>query len=618
MSQRRRSAALAVAAVLALIFLARSWTDRGSALVASPPARTVRAVPESSERLRAGTADSARAETARSPREGTTAIEVRGEVRLFDWGGARRSVPSGYVHLRQDGKDVVGWLEEGRWKAKLRAGGVHVERLTLSGLFAVPRQEELDVGGSDVVVLDADVVQGTALRVVDALSGSDLSGVAVVPGRSWADLGMAVPPPDALEAATIRNAVSPVVLPHQEAHWTFWVGAPPGYVWRSVSLESGEPGHVRTVALERAGTVVVDLVGADEGGVLGVALRSLEQPMLDSAALAGRAGREVRFEALEPGEYTCRLSQRSAGLLGERRVTVSAGVEERFAWEIPDATLELRGVLRWPLANADLAPRLELQRRRIDGGLELVAQKPKAFEASGPDYLWSFGKRAPGAYVIVVEPIRQEIPIELHEEEEPSERTIQGASAARVRVQPTALGGVLPADLEIQWSRAGLPALPLPREEGSDGYAFVCAPGPLEVLWGPAPDAFSLVPRSFVVVEGSNDIALEVQSKPDPGSPESKVLLRFHEAGVPIPVDFDPWHPDKNGRVLSGAGRYLGAMVGEVSSLSCRYSTLELRFSGPGVYAFELPRVPGYRELKPLTIEVPGTDSIEIELVPLP
>ena len=615
---RREVAALAGAGAFALAILAWSWTDRSPTAVAKPPEREVaRSAPQALVRLPAGS-DESRAAREKSPREEQAAIEVRGEVRLFDWNGARRSVPSGYLHLRQDEKDVVGWLEEGRWKVTLRAGSAHVQRLTLSGLFAVPRQEELEIDGSGVVVLDADVVQGTALRVVDAATGSDLSGVAVVPARSFQDLLLAVPPPEAVEAATIRDAVSPVVLPQQQGSWTFWVGAPPGHVWRSVSLQGGDPGVVRTVALERAGTVVVDLLGTGTGrGRLDVALRAHATPTYDGAALAGRPGGEVRFEGLEPGDYTCRLSHSVTGLLGERRVTVRAGTEERLQWEVLEASQELRGVLRWPLANADIAPRLELHRRRIDGELELVAQKPKTFEPSGPDHLWSFGRRAPGAYVIVVQPILQEIPLEVHAREEVAERAIQGAPAARVRVHPVASGGDLPADLEIHWSRARLPAVAASREEGDGSYAFVCVPGPLEVLWGPAPDAFGLVTRAFDVVEGPNDLTLEVESAPGRTSAESKVALRFHEQGVPVPVDIDPWHPARNGRALSGTGRYLWA-TGEVTGLSCRFSTLELRFSGPGVFAFEMPRIPGYRELGPLSIEVPGLDTIEVELVPLP
>ena len=49
-------------------------------------------------------------------------------------------------------------------------------------------------------------------------------------------------------------------------------------------------------------------------------------------------------------------------------------------------------------------------------------------------------------------------------------------------------------------------------------------------------------------------------------------------------------------------------------------STIHLRFSGPGVYLFDLPKVKGYRPTGPLRIEVGEHTSkvIEIELVPEP
>ena len=101
--------------------------------------------------------------------------------------------------------------------------------------------------------------------------------------------------------------------------------------------------------------------------------------------------------------------------------------------------------------------------------------------------------------------------------------------------------------------------------------------------------------------------------------PPIAVDLHFHENGAPIPIDPEPFHPIRNGETLSGSGQYLGSTLSG-SGLSARFSTFPLLFSGPGVYHFELPKVPGYRALEPLRIEVGerSGEVIEIELVPEP
>lgn len=547
-------------------------------------------------------------------------IVVSGELRLFDWDGKRMPVLGGYLLLRQGTDEpLLARLESGLWTTTLSPGPVRVERLTLSGVVAELRESGFQVEDTRSVTLDADVIQGTALRVVDASTGNELTGVWAVPARSAEDLLLAIPPESALWGAAVRDRPSPVVLPRQQESWTFWVGAPPEYAWRSVTIEKGQPGRVRTVALWPAGALTIGLGGPRTEGVLLLSVRRTEDlDRADRVTLECRVGEDARVDGLAPGEYACRLSHGQAGLLGERLVEIRQGVEERLDWTVPQARSELQGALRWPVENGDIAPRLELHRTSLDGTLELASSEPEVFESDGPDYVWSFGERAPGAYTIVVEPIRQTVSVSVSAENETARVSIEGEPAARVRVHPVAPDGEVPEELEICWSRAGLSEVPARREELDGSFVFACVPGPVQVSWLDL-GCFCVVPRSFDVAAGPNDLVVELSSAgASPDGESETVTVRFHEAGVPVPVDPEPWHPSVIAHTFSGSGRYLGPLFSTSGLSAHRSSSLELRFSGPGAFAFDPPKVPGYRDLQAMRVEVGGRKVVEIELVPLP
>lgn len=538
---------------------------------------------------------------------------LMGEVLIYDGRGELMAVPRGHVIFHEEGEeDRAAWLNGATWVATVRPGALRVTQLNLNGVLANLRKSEFTiVPGSNSVVLEADIVDGTGLRVVDADTGSDLTGVWVVPARSMEELMLGVPPESAMAGSLARGEDSPIELPRPDGAWTFWIGSPPHYAWRSVTVEGGKPGTLRTIALERGGGFTTRIVGATPEGAA-VRIRRRGVPF-DHAVRSCKSGGEARFEGLEPGEYYCALTQDDGSIVGETIADVDVDAQTLVEIAIPKRLgRELHGQLAWPLSYEAIAPSISLFRRRLDGSLEELESEPAVWHRQGGNSNWSFGDKPPGSYLLVVQPIQQVVPI-VHEKLETS-HDIEVPELASVLVHTHGLDSVTDQQFDLLWSCVeGMSSSAL--RLADDTFEFYCAPGEVKLIWGGlACNCWS--EASFKVLAGPNDLVVDVESKPPYSTLEVKI--RFLESGIPVPVDIEPWALPEIASPLAGGGEYLGPRGGEVKGLSARFSELHLAFSAPGLYRIKPPVIAGFRPVEPFQLLVPGEGVIEVALVPLP
>jgi hypothetical protein len=538
-------------------------------------------------------------------------LVLNGEIRLYDWDGGRLDVAGGTMTFTIDSGPVeVAWIVDGRWTSTVEAGVLRVGRLSVGGHVLALRRREFTVDNSDVLIIEADVQRGTGLRVVDRDNGSELSGIVVVPVRGLEQMHIALPPDSALKQAFITNGTSPLALPYQiqDAGLDYWVGAPPDYAWRTITVAGGGPGRTRTVSLARAGKLVVLLedVPSDTRSVV---FRTARRPHDVYARKVGRPGEVVTIAGIASGTYVGRLEAEDARLLDERRITIVAGEVTEIPWVTPRATAKLQGSLFWPPQNAEITPHLELYRRDLTEQWRLVGSGTDLHQ-HGSSYDWSFGIRPRGQYLLVVQPTQQDFSI-THDGWQTDHRwSLVAEVASPVTVHVSSEDQALRTDIRVYWSR--IEAL-YPEMSAADLGTFECmaVPGDIKVYCDGTE-------AEFKVEQGPNDFFIEAPQFGAGWAP-IEVGLRFEENGVTIPVDAfrDLWRPG-SARTVSGPGSFIG-VSGSMSGGASRTSTTVLRFSGPGVYMLQPLVFEGYKPCRPVRIDLADAQPnlvIDVSLVP--
>ncbi|MCA8943468.1 MAG: hypothetical protein KDB80_12970 [Planctomycetes bacterium] len=199
----------------------------------------------------------------------------------------------------------------------------------------------------------SQVEPGPIVHVVDAQTGSELSGIRVEWGVPWQFAQQRMPRGGRSETF----ALSPFLLPRDRPRLagttrTYWFRAE-GYGWQRESV-SDEATEEMTVRLERAGDLEVWILGPKLPP--NTALRLSKSPSnLPLAELDAELDRAQLFVGLEPGRYSARVQQGAwfdrPLELGSADVEVRAG--ERTVVEIavrdtvpPPARVRVGGTLR--------------------------------------------------------------------------------------------------------------------------------------------------------------------------------------------------------------------------------------------------------------------------------
>ena len=281
-----------------------------------------------------------------------------------------------------------------------------------------PRTPSVLLGAEPVVTLVGDLPAQGHVRVIDARRGVDLPNVLVVPW-TCGERSTALPPLAALRGGCARSAPSPLALPANPEHVSYWIGAS-GFAWRRIEygISSGTPVY----GLEAGGNLDVDVrlprdlstefVLRLERTVEGSSrVEELAEELLDSST-------PLEFSGLPAGRIVARVLARRQGeedrTVVERDVEVESGaaaelVLELDSWWRPADFGEIAlALLLEAESNATaLHVRIEsLDSESLDTEARDERRVPLAWLPRDDDGrpLWRSGARLAGRYRVSVPP----------------------------------------------------------------------------------------------------------------------------------------------------------------------------------------------------------------------
>lgn len=306
------------------------------------------------------------------------------------------------------------------------------------------------------LILRAKLLERSTLRVVDAATGIELSGVELrVMEHTPTDH---IHPGEAPSVRVLHSSTdSPIRLPALDSRCAYW-GRAPGYAWNRITIEHRSRGGERVLELQPGGRLTVRLAGQVPEDCF-VRLRDMSSSRRAGELRAGRDG-SVTFEDLLPGKYLVRAEQHSfsrALLLGFETTLLEVGSDEvvEIALNPPPVTasaaVPLAGELIMDpvLAEQELVMQLYHQaergqpRQQVEvlgqDNLEPVPGRPGHFR-------WSAGEVLPGRYLVWVGPLHHRQIIEVR---------APGTTDARIELDP-------PAWVQVRFLDAvsGLPVVP--------------------------------------------------------------------------------------------------------------------------------------------------------------
>jgi len=342
-----------------------------------------------------------------SPADATPRDEIllRGRVIVADQDGRELTDASGSFVLGVFRRRATGRAEEvafvdGEFEHAIEdvdsLDGVSVESLSVGDRPALVEEPT----GRITPDLDAQLVvrarlsPPSILRVVDAQSGADLHGVALVRCAGFPLDRLEHPGVESADRTVARDLQSPIdVGEHAAALFAFpgqtrmLVGAE-GYAWRLTEVDRQRGGE-RVVALERGADLTVSVRGVDPDVQARLRLRAEERPIPVAEVTLERDG-EVELHGLSPellravaevGEWF-----RDPLVLGEASVELRAGELTRI-----DLLLDAPPVFETAPAAGTVHVAREWRARRAMVVLELLDTPLNGF----PDHLTFQASQAP-------------------------------------------------------------------------------------------------------------------------------------------------------------------------------------------------------------------------------
>jgi hypothetical protein len=554
--------------------------------------------------------------SAAAPVGASTPFEMRGRLIVIETDG--REI------LEADGELVLGltvdkntashtvpveggaWTLSAEFAAPVTVARVHSASAGGEPLIVEAPSAPLTAPFADELLVRAFKPRGAVLRVVDAITGEDLTNVTLIDGVEQPTFFIRYAGSKPSSEVVASGVSSPIPLaPTRERLQHFGqaellVGSP-GYVWKRVHVDI-ERGDERRVALARGGGELEVLVrGVDPESETRLRLRSpLDAP--PGADVELRADGTWKFDGLEAGEYSVRaeIGNFSDSPLQLAAATVTIRDGEKASIELMLATApraqfaDVAGMLYlskdWQLALSSL--NLELLDTPLGGAFNSLIFRPKPVESdrAGFDaYRWSWSECQVGRYRLnsfdpmfsfafeLPEAGRDDLCFEVAAGVDLLVRIVEDATGedftqAQLRVHSAYPSGDLgPVSLHPRFDA----------ERG--GYPLRAPPGPIALeMW--SWDHFPVLER----IELGHAREHVIRLKRACGL---IFELTNGEARVAVPHG---WHGEV--RSLEGGGR----------KLSASHDDFEVKFmlSAPGVYEFDPPRVAGHKPAGPQRVEV--------------
>jgi hypothetical protein len=503
-------------------------------------------------------------------------------------------------------------VEGGAWTLSaafdLRATSVSVQRASAGGepLIVEAPSGQLTAPFGDELIVRAFKPRGAVLRVVDAITGEDLSNVTLIDGVEQPTFFIRYAGSKPSTEVVASGVSSPIALaPTRERLQHFGqaellVGAP-GYVWKRVHVDI-ERGAERRVELARGGGELEVLVrGVDPESETRLRLRTpLDAPPCADVDL--RADGTWSFDGLEAGDYSVRAEigafSDSPRELGAATVAIRDAQKTSLELVLAPAPrpqfADVAGILyvakEWQAALSSL--NLELLDAPLADSASNLMFAPKRMESDrvGFDaYRWSQSKRQVGRYRLnSFDPLfsfafelpaagREDLCFEVAAGVDLLVRIVEDATGenvtqAQLRVRSASPDGEFgPVSLHPRF------------DEERGGYPLRAPPGPIALeMWSwehvPVLERIELGQAREHVIRLRPACGLVFE-------------LTDGEARIAVPHD---WHGGV--RSLEGGGRELGVTHDDLG--------VKYMLSAPGVYEFDAPRIAGYKPAGTQRVEV--------------
>jgi len=371
--------------------------------------------------------------SSRKPEPEAGRVTIQGTLSIFAGEDPDLLAPDGKVRVLQRG-EAQGWVEfavvRGRWEASLFPGSeLILAQFHIEGdpRLAAGRQKRWVVPETgEELALEGRWIPESILRVVDAETGIDLSGLEVRRRTSWRAIGKDEIPGDHRHVQRVlEQGSSPLHLPaFTTMHRTYWVRSP-GYAWGRVFFDN-ETGGERVVELVREAAVrVVTRGSVPEGAKL--RLRSRHFPPFHDGEVSPAPGGSTSIEGLLPGRYRISLevgSFHEITSLGQANVELVAGSEPEVLLDVDRSILDqplasLSGTLLIPEGHA--AEDYSLSFQLVAGSSNRAYSEPRMVEwkvdkENRRRVHWHAEDVAPGSYTVYVDPVYHRLPLDVPEE----------------------------------------------------------------------------------------------------------------------------------------------------------------------------------------------------------
>jgi hypothetical protein len=554
--------------------------------------------------------------SAQEPSDGR--VEVSGTLAVFADGVLDHPTPTGEVRFLELTPDGRSWIQlevmKGLWSARLYPGSeLSRPQITVAEdtRMAVCRTASLIVpeDGSPLAI-EARWIPDSMLRVVDARTGRDLSGVEVRVRTSWRAIGKdEIPGEHENVSLVLEGAASPILLPPLTTrHRTYWVRAA-GYAWGRVFFDN-QTGGERRIELVPASAVRIVTVGeVPEGAWL--RLRRLHRAPFHDGEVLPQPGGETRVEGLRSGTYTVTLElgsfQRTTPL-GSAAVELVEGQESSVELVVDGAALDqplasLAGTLRIPEGHAYDHYRLHFQfvssdTLRSQGD---VRMNEWDVDENDPGLVhWRAADVVPGSYDVYVPPVYHRVKLSV---------PLAGIEDFHIELPPAATARISFVDRQtratvrpqsVHWMDGKIDGIPrnmqLDARWNSDQKCYLVETVAGEVDVDLRDTSYGNPTFTLELAPGVQTVELELD-------PTQSITVSFFEGDAQLAqVDSDLfWDIHLTGPATSPGGTSNGH--------SRTFFVPE-----PGTYELTFPDLPGFESVPPRRVDVGAGEAARVEV----
>lgn len=538
---------------------------------------------------------------------------TQGFVEAFDEEGRAQLGLAGSLSVRVRGESIEVPVVEGEFAFDAPFGGVvEFESATLAGRpYRIDRDDRRQRQGIGLVV-PARWIEPSLLRVIDEETGAELADVELL----WTeDDDPTHPASDRSPAPEFTGRLSPIDLPEAQGIRRWWARAP-GYAWGHARVDH-DIGGVKALALELEARLSVLVQGQEPGEQVEVGLaaesplgrgdwtiaRTL-QPGEDRAELTGFAGGELVLWARSFAPASPHLSRARARRTLE--VSTSGLQEETLVLEAPRSEEEERLTVTGTLQLCSTCPNREppLGFAPVESMKGLSSPVARMTRDPAVPRRWSFEAQGfvPGEWEARVSDVgfAQRFTVG---PQGLSDLTLVLPELARITVTVGLPDGTeLDEPLSLVWQLLG--------ESGGRGSArvdrdslvatFECCAGEVQFeIWGKGYHSEAV---TLDAAPGDHRATCALQ-------PTCELFLQLEHDGTTLTEIEDFWFGVELEH-LDGGGLCRNVQI--ESRQPTRFEASE-----PGAWRVTFPRLPGYRSIPALEVDVqPGKTrrTIQVEL----